>query len=68
MANVIAVTLETVDEIYQAMHLLLRYGNYLCNHLLIEYLLRIWVSASNNASRFDAPFRQRLSYMLSHPV
>ncbi|MEC8744596.1 MAG: ion transporter [Pseudomonadota bacterium] len=66
VANVIAVTLETVDEIYQAYAPAFTLFEIISVIIfLIEYLLRIWVSASNNASRFDAPFRRRLSYMLS---
>lgn len=66
VANVIAVTLETVDEIYQAYALAFTLFEIISVIIFtIEYLLRIWVSASNNASRFDAPFRRRLSYMLS---
>ena len=66
MANVIAVTLETVDEIYQAYAPAFTLFEIISVIIFtIEYLLRIWVSASNNASRFDAPFRRRLSYMLS---
>ena len=66
VANVIAVTLETVDEIYQAYAPAFTLFEIISVIIFtIEYLLRIWVSASNNASRFDAPFRRRLSYMLS---
>ena len=66
VANVIAVTLETVDEIYQAFAPAFTLFEIISVIIFsIEYLLRIWVSASNNASRFDAPFRRRLSYMLS---
>ncbi len=66
VANVIAVTLETVDEIYQAYAPAFTLFEIISVIIFtIEYLLRIWVSASNHASRFDAPFRRRLSYMLS---
>ncbi|MGB2142797.1 MAG: ion transporter, partial [Candidatus Puniceispirillaceae bacterium] len=66
VANVIAVTLETVDEIYQAYAPAFTLFEIISVIIFtIEYLLRVWVSASNNASRFDAPFRRRLSYMLS---
>ena len=66
VANVIAVTLETVDEIYQAYAPAFTLFEIISVIIFsIEYLLRIWVSASNNASHFDAPFRRRLSYMLS---
>ena len=66
VANVIAVTLETVDGIYQAYAPAFTLFEIISVIIFtIEYLLRIWVSASNNASRFDAPFRRRLSYMLS---
>ena len=66
VANVIAVTLETVDEIYQAYAPAFTLFEIISVIIFtIEYLLRIWVSASNNASRFDVPFRRRLSYMLS---
>ena len=62
----IAVTLETVDEIYKAYAPAFTLFEIISVIIFsIEYLLRIWVSASNNASRFDAPFRRRLSYMLS---
>lgn len=66
VANVIAVTLETVDEIYQAYEPAFTLFEIISVIIFsIEYLLRIWVSASNHTSRFDAPFRRRLSYMLS---
>lgn len=66
VANVIAVTLETVDEIYQAYAPAFTLFEIISVIIFtIEYLLRIWVSASNHASRFDASFRRRLSYMLS---
>ena len=66
VANVIAVTLETVDEIYQAYAPAFTLFEIISVIIFsIEYLLRIWVSASNHTSRFDAPFRRRLSYMLS---
>ena len=66
VANVIAVTLETVDEIYQAYAPAFTLFEIISVIIFtIEYLLRIWVSASNNASRFDVPFRRRLTYMLS---
>ena len=66
VANVVAVTLETVDEIYQAYQFfftLFEIGS-VCI-FTIEYILRIWVSASNNTSRHETSLKRRISYILS---
>jgi len=66
VANVLAVTLETVDDIYQANQVYFRLFEMVSVFIFsIEYLLRIWVSASNQASRFKNAGRRRISYILS---
>ena len=66
VTNVLAVTLETVDDIYQANQVYFRLFEMVSVFIFsIEYLLRIWVSASNQASRFKNAGRRRISYILS---
>jgi len=66
VTNVLAVTLETVDDIYQANQVYFRLFEMVSVFIFsIEYLLRIWVSASNQASRFKSAGRRRISYILS---
>jgi voltage-gated potassium channel len=66
VANVLAVTLETVDDIYQTNQVYFRLFEMVSVFIFsIEYLLRIWVSASNQASRFKNAGRRRISYILS---
>jgi len=66
VANVIAVTLETVDGIYQAYEPAFSVFEIISVIIFtIEYLLRIWVSASNSASRHKSVHKRRLSYIFS---
>ena len=66
VANVAAVTLETVDEIYQAYQFFFTLFEIVSVCIFtIEYILRIWVSASNNASRHETSLKRRISYILS---
>lgn len=66
IVNVLAVTVETVDTIYQAHHALFFWFEFISVTIFsIEYILRIWVAASDETQNGQTDFRKRLKYILS---
>lgn len=66
IANVLAVTCETVDSIYARYAGFFYWFEFISVSLFsVEYILRLWSSASNTDSKYRSDFSRRIGYVLS---
>ena len=64
--NIVAICLESIDQLQSSFYKYFIFFEYLSVTIFsIEYLLRIWVSAAREKSRFKTAISRRLEYIFS---
>ncbi len=66
LLNVVAIALESEDEIFQQYEHIFHYFEAFSVLIFsVEYLIRVWVSVESPNPRFQSPVRGRIRYMLT---